>query len=324
MRMPVVALIALLSTSLASCTVAESSPAFDAAVRAGTATDTVPWTPLRDARVLGKLEERDIDESSAIIAASGDRNLFWTLNDSGNDERLFALDSTGADRGAVDVRAAKNRDWEALALGPCEAGQCLYIGDVGDNLARHQTVRIWRIAEPMPPGRKDERKSERVTRLDISYPDGPRDVEAMWVDADTVIWLATKRPTKGVNGTLQRSLVYRVPAAAWRRDGDALAELVDSLPVTPTRDERTQVTDAALSNPLGIAGRDSLLAVRTYGLVMIFRVAGRSGRPGALVARCLLAPLGEKQGEALTWLPDGRLLFTSEKRGAPLRAARCG
>jgi len=40
-------------------------------------------------------------------------------------------------------------------------------------------------------------------------------------------------------------------------------------------------------------------------------------------ARCSLAPLREPQGEAVAWLPDGRVLLGSEKRGAKLFAARC-
>jgi len=252
--------------------------------------------------------------------------VFWTLNDSGNDERLFAFDSAGRDLGAVRVQGARNRDWEAMATGPCDAGRCLYVGDVGDNLARRDAVVLWRIPEPAPPGAGRQTDSEPATALVIRYPDGPRDVEALWVDADTVIWLATKRPMRDPQRQRRPALVYRVSASAWRRAEAVadtfMAELVDSLPIVP-RNERTMVTDAALSNPFGDATRDSLLAVRSYGELLVLRVGLRSGRPLGVVAHCDLVALREAQGEGVTWLPDGRVLLTSEKRHAPLRALRC-
>lgn len=284
-------------------------------------------TAPREVSTLGAFIAKPVREASAAVRSFSHAGVYWTLNDSGNDERLFAFDRTGQDLGAVRVSGARNRDWEAMATGPCEAGRCLYIGDVGDNLSRHDAVRIWRIAEPSPPGAGARVESEPAVAIAVQYPEGPRDVEAMWVDADTVVWLATKRPMRDERGRWRPSLVYRVPASAWHSANGAvtapvLAELIDSLPIVP-RAERTLVTDAALSNPFGDPSLDSLLAVRAYGEVLVLQVGRTSGRPRALLGRCDLAVLREKQGEGVTWLPDGRLLLTSEKRAAPLRAVRC-
>lgn len=278
----------------------------------------------REVSTPGSFTARALTESSAAVRSFGHPGVFWTLNDSGNDERLFAFDSTGRDLGTVRVTDARNRDWEAMATGPCESGRCLYVGDVGDNQARRDAVVIWRVAEPAPPGPGAGSASEPARGLAVRYPDGPRDVEAMWVDADTVVWLATKRPMRDEQRRWRPSLVYRVPAEAWRArvTDTVVAELVDSLPIVP-RSERTLVTDAAMSNPFGDPTVDSLLAIRTYGELLVFRVGRTSGRPQALVGHCDLTPLREKQGEGVTWLPDGRVLLTSEKRFAPLRAVRC-
>jgi hypothetical protein len=280
--------------------------------------------PPSEVATLGAFSDRDLKESSAAVRSFSHPGVYWTLNDSGNDARLFAFDSAGRDLGTVRVTGARNRDWEAMATGPCAAGRCLYVGDVGDNMARHDAVVIWRIAEPAPPGAGTRAESEPAERLAVRYPDGPRDVEAMWMDADTVLWLATKRPMRDADKTRRPALVYRVPAEAWRAGAmdTAVAELVDSLPIVP-RNERTMVTDAAMSNPFGDPTADSLLAVRAYGELLVLRVSRTSGRPRALVARCDLQPLREKQGEGVAWLPDGRLMLTSEKRFAPLRAVRC-
>lgn len=302
---------------LSACAPAESRP-----LRARSGNDTIPLVLPSDVVTTGAFAEKDIRESSAVVRSVQTPGVFWTLNDSGNDERLFAFDSSGADLGAVDVTDAKNRDWEALATGPCDAGRCLYVGDVGDNMARHSTVRVWRLTEPPPPGPKQTVKIREVERLRATYPDGAVDVEAMWVDADTVLWLATKRPATGADGQLRPVRIYRLPASAWRLDAVAVAELVDSLPLVPTRDERTQITDAALANPFADVPADSLLAFRTYGFVLVFRVHGTSGRPRELVAQCDLRALGGS-GEGLTWLSDGRLFLTREGRRASLHALHC-
>ncbi len=272
---------------------------------------------------MGAFVERDIKESSAAVQSYQFPGVFWTLNDSGNNERVFAFDSSGADLGSIKVSGVRNRDWESLAVGPCENGHCLYIGETGDNLGRHDAVTIWRIAEPAPPGAGQKQDATGAVPLHFTYPDGPRDVEAMWVDADTVVWLATKRPSLNARGKPRPALLYRVSPSQWNTQDTARAELVDSLPNVPTRDLGTQITDASLSNPFGDSTRVSQLAVRTYEYLYVFRVPQRSGRPDSLLGVCDLRPLNEKQGEGITWLPDGRVMLTSEKRYAPLRAMRC-
>lgn len=283
----------------------------------------VAFTALTDVDTIGAFAQRDIKESSAAVRSWQSAGVFWTLNDSGNDERLFAFDSTGRDLGTVVVRNAKNRDWESLAAGPCTAGRCLYIGEIGDNQARHDVVSIYRIAEPAPPGAGKRASSELAAALQFRYPDGPRDVEAMWVDADTAVWLATKRPLRDASGRTRPSQLYRLGPELWRTGEVAVATLIDSLPNFASRDLRTQITDAALSNPFGDTAVPSRLAVRTYGMVYVFEVDHASGRPGRLLGHCSLESLDEKQGEGITWLADGRLMFTSEKRFASLVAARC-
>ncbi len=279
--------------------------------------------PPRDVASTGAFAHPDIRESSAAVRSFSHAGVYWTLNDSGNDERLFAFDTAGRDLGAVRITGARNRDWEAMATGPCPEGRCLVVGDVGDNLARHETVTLWRVPEPAPPGAGREVASAPARALALRFPDGPRDVEALWMDADTAVWLVTKREVRGDDGARQRAQVYRLPARAWDAAAPVVAELVDSLPHVATRNRRTLITDAALSNPFGDSAQVSRLAVRTYELLLVFETEPGSGRPLKLVGHCALDALDERQGEGVAWLPDGRVLLTSEKRRAPLHALRC-
>jgi len=275
-------------------------------------------TALRESSQPGAFNTPGLVEASGVVRSEMNAGVFWSQNDSGNDALLFAYDSTGASLGITRVTDASNRDWEAIALGPCASGSCLYIGDVGDNGARQPSVTIWRVAEPAP----GDSGTAPAVALRFRYPDGSRDVESIWVSPDTSIWLLTKRPMMAPNGVSRPVQLYRLPASVWSSSDRQVAALVDSLPIVPlASNDRTWVTDASISSADSTGSRR--LAVLSYERVFIFAVDGTSGRPGSLLGTCDLAPLRMRQGEGLVWLADGRLLFSTEGRRAPLHAGRC-
>lgn len=284
---------------------------------------TAGGVPLQAVQRTGVLESPMLREASGLAPSTRAAGVFWSHNDSGHEPWLHALDLAGRDRGLVTVTGASNRDWEAIAAGPCDGAACLYVGDVGDNLGRRPSVTLWRVREPAVPGRGRRTASAPAESLVVRYPDGGRDVEAMWVDASGDVWLVTKRRLAGRGGTWQRAHVYRVASAGWHGASPVTATLVDSLPHVATRAKRTLITDAALAPSGRTDGAPGRLAVRTYGVLFVFETPPGSGRPLRRLATCDLAVLGEAQGEAIAWLPDGRLLFASEGRGAPLHVARC-
>jgi hypothetical protein len=290
---------------------------------------------LRDVTRTGAIADKALTESSGLTPSTWNPGVFWSHNDSGNEPLLFALDTTGAARGRYRVTGAANRDWEAIALGPCTAGTCLYIADVGDNSARRRSVVLWRVREPALAAAAGtagsssegitqsvpESATESATRLAFRYPDEPHDVEAIWVSPDTSVWIVTKRPLRDFPGALRPVLLFRLPSTAWQATTPVVAELVDSLPLVPVPgNSSTWVTDAAFTShgPDGAS-----VVVRTYQEVMIFDAEARTGRPGKPRARCRLTALYERLGEAVAWLPDGRLVFASEGKGSRLWAARC-
>jgi len=279
---------------------------------------TVPGEPpLRDLARAGELGDARLTEASGVVPSAQEPGVFWSQNDRGNKAMLFAYDSAGVPRGSARVRDADNTDWEAIALGPCASGACLYIGDVGDNYAVRSSVRVWRIREPVT----SETVTESATSLRIVYPGGARDVEAMWVAPDTSLWFATKRPNPDANGMLRPSQLYRVPVSAWSSSATATAELIDSLPIVPsTSVSRDWVTDASLSS-VSSDGRRRL-AILTYGSVYVFDADPVTGRPGAQLSHCAV-PQGERNAEGISWLPDGRLMIANEGRGARLYHGRC-
>ena len=90
----------------------------------------------------------------------------WTHNDSG-EAVIFALDANGSVTGSVRVSGARVGDWEAMAVGPCGAGSCLFIADIGDNEANRDRITIYRVPEPRS-GKRIRRPGCRDLSRDVS------------------------------------------------------------------------------------------------------------------------------------------------------------
>jgi hypothetical protein len=100
-------------------------------------------------------------ENSVAVMSRSQPGVFYSMNDSDNEPLVFALDTTGHDRGLWRVTNATNIDWESASLGPCgdeRATTCLYIGDTGDNESVYQRERS---TAPRSRRRRNRRVSER-------------------------------------------------------------------------------------------------------------------------------------------------------------------
>jgi len=284
------------------------------------------------ATITGYLHRRDLVESSGAALSATQPGVLFTINDSGNEPILYATDSSGADRGAWRVTGATNVDWESIAIGPCagdggpgsvSAGppRCVYIGDTGDNDARHAARAIYRIPEPTATAAGRTGATAPAERVSYAYEGGPRDVEALTVGASGEIALYTKRPLRDARGALRPALVFRLPSTVWASATRATAALADSLPaIHPGGGPGASlVTDAALR------GDGRRVAVRTYTTVYVYASDPATGRiaPGARPAICDVSAVGGDTGEGITWTADGRLLLTSEGRASSVDVVRC-
>lgn len=261
-----------------------------------------PWNEVAaDAHRSGRFRNGALQESSGVAVSRRAPGVLWTFNDSGNPPWLFATDTLGSDLGVFEVTGASNIDWEAMALVPCGPSACIYLADTGDNLERRSSVRLYRLPEPTPtrvPGR-GRQPTARAQSLDVRFPDGPHDVEAMFVDPGGNTYLISK-------GFLSPVRLYRVAAEAWPR-GRVVADSLGPLPIDSGAGLGRLVTDAALAPN----GRE--VAIRTYQDIYFFRrdEAGRL-RPAPGGPACSVAGL-EIQGEGVAWLDDSTLVLTSER-----------
>lgn len=241
----------------------------------------------------------------------------------------MAVDGDGRMVASARPTEARSVDWEALERADCrDGGSCLWVADTGDNRERRSDPILYRMMEPA----LEATAAVGAQTFPIRLPDGPRDVEALFVLPGEAVHLVTK-------GRNHPATVYRYPPPL--RPGKRVTlERVQSLGEAPRRLPR-QVTGAATSPD----GR--MVAVRTYETLRFYRVrsgpgphpedAPRRADEAELPAGLLLAPvpggevnlrpLREAQGEAVGWAPDGRIVLTSEagpggRRGG-LRTLRC-
>jgi hypothetical protein len=109
--------------------------------------------------------------------------VWFTHNDRGDEASLYAFDLSGSFIETHAVRNADHFDWEDIAAAPCpDRGDCLYIGDIGDNDKTRAGIIVYIVREPAPG--KPTRAFERWSAV---YPeeDGPQDAETLLVNPCT-------------------------------------------------------------------------------------------------------------------------------------------
>lgn len=245
-----------------------------------------------------------LSEMSALQASTRDAGMLWSVNDSGSLPRLYRLGTDGRAHGRVWLDTWL-RDAEALALWPRSDGDWLLVGDVGDNRARRDTIRIHALPEPAA----DATRARVVWTLTATFPDGPRDVEGMAVDPhDHALLLLSKRELP--------PRLYRLPLPDADGRPDPAPQPIALLASLPQDMLDGQATG------LDIDRSGLRMAVLGYrGLALFTREAGEPW-PQALARAPLQLPLPAlRKAESVTFSADGQwLLVGSEKRPAPVAA----
>ncbi|CAL9480687.1 hypothetical protein [Streptomyces sp. enrichment culture] len=239
------------------------------------------------------IEDSRITESSGLAASHTHKGVYWTHNDSDDGPYVYAVDGrTGKTVARVTMRGIDPRDVEAISIGP---DGDIYVGDIGDNLdGTWNEVWIYRFPEPK---RLDGDVTVTPTRYTVRYADGPRNAESLMVHPKTGrVYIASKN-AQGKAG------VYAGPK-----------ELTPGAVNTFSRVSGIdfEATDGAFS-PDG-----SRLVLRGYFSGYAYR--WRDGKPEKISS--LPVPL-QRQGESVTFTPDGRtLMFGSEGVRSPVEPVR--
>jgi hypothetical protein len=216
----------------------------------------------------------------------------WTHNDSGQ-PALVALDSRGAVTGQLRVSGAKVEDWEAVAVGPCGTGSCIYIGDIGDNEARRRRITVYRVPEP-----DGASGTAAADAFHATYPDGAHDAETLLV-ADGRLYIVTKGETGPV-------ALYRFPAQLQTGTAMKLERVGDA---SLKADENSRITDGSVSPD------DQWIALRSRSALTFYRVSDLLSGQWRAASTVDLKPLKEPQGEGLALGTENAVFVAGEGGG---------
>lgn len=97
----------------------------------------------------------DLNEASGLVKSRFWENVFWTLNDSGDEARIFPISSIGEilkpewmkDYRGIQIPDAVNVDWESIASD--DKGN-LIIADSGNNSNARRDLTLYIVKEPYP------------------------------------------------------------------------------------------------------------------------------------------------------------------------------
>src|SRR5438874_8851455 len=132
-------------------------------------------------RLLAYIRDPRIKESSGVVASRRYTDVFWTHNDGGGPKKqvLYAIDREGDTRTAFPLIALTLHDWEDIAID--DAGP-LYIGDIGNNDSKRDTLAVYEIDEPNPQAGAGVVSPKGAWKL--KFPEAPFDCERLFVWKD--------------------------------------------------------------------------------------------------------------------------------------------
>jgi hypothetical protein len=166
-----------------------------------------------------------VSEASGLVESRRSPGTFYTHDDSGGEPEVYVLSDDGSIAATQPLAGVVNRDWEDIALGPGRSGGSVYVGEIGDNGGSEDSIFVHRIPEPVLDGQPPGTVLPPVEpdTVELVYPDGARDAEALLVDPATGdLYVISKRES--------RSRVYRAPSPAFEGETVTL-EFLNELPV---------------------------------------------------------------------------------------------
>lgn len=182
---------------------------------------------------------KKLKENSGIVSYSDE--TAWFIEDNGNSDNLYKTNFEGKIIDQLDIKNAKNIDWEDLTK---DNKGNLYIGDFGNNDNKRKDLVILKLPNPeIEKGNKINAKS-----IKFKYPEQqkfPPNKNKMYYDAEALfhynshLYIFTKNRTKPFTG---KTLIYRIPDTK----GNYEAKLIGDINLGTDWDT-CRVTSAAIS-----------------------------------------------------------------------------
>jgi hypothetical protein len=271
-----------------------------------------PEPPFKKSETPATLQAPAIKEASGLAPSLRSDDALWLINDSGAPANLHLINTDGSDRGSLALSNTINRDWEDLAAFTWKDKPHLLIADTGDNAAQHPSCTLIIVEEPpLPaPGKTLAGTITPAWTIRFGYPDGPRDCEAVAVDAAAgKILLVTKRDTP--------PRIYQLPLRPSGNDVQT-ATFLGTTQVTPP--PGTLHPFGAQPTALDLSPDGKSAALLSYiGIFHFPRQPGETWQAALARKPAMLEPHRLQQAESLAFSKNGKSLITlSEGNRSPI------
>ncbi len=275
------------------------------------ASSTVKAQHFEPGKVVGFLSNNAIVEASGMAVSRAVPDRYWLINDSGHDGQVFAINSAGDDLGSIRLVDASNRDWEDLTSFSLDGKHYVAVGDIGDNLDIHKSLKIHVFREPET---LTGQEIKPAWTIEFTLPAGPVNFEAMGADPVAQRFFLISKRTDPI-------ALYSVP---YRSDAPVVAALeLDGVNIPAVK---TTLTEQSLTRHFGrptaldILEDGSAMVVLTYIRALWYARSSSQTWAQALASEptIILLPF-LPQSEALALSQDAQQLFiTTEMWPTPL------
>ncbi len=138
----------------------------------------------------------ELREMSGLAHCRTTPNQLWAINDRGNKAIIHALSLKAELLNSYPLsKDSSNKDWEDLACGRCanSAGECLYIGDIGNNQESRKKIKLYMVPLPLQFEETATGKTVIREKFSLKYPNGKYNAEALLVHPEEpIVLIATK------------------------------------------------------------------------------------------------------------------------------------
>ncbi|SFZ96133.1 hypothetical protein SAMN05216324_11643 [Chryseobacterium limigenitum] len=233
------------------------------------------------------------------IALSQDKKTIWAIEDQGNKNVVYGLDTQGNLVADVLVENAENDDWEDITK---DSQGNIYIGNFGNNDNDRQNLSILKL--DLKDAAQKTAKAVQTTSFhyegQTEFPPKKSnwlyDCEA-FVEMDGNFYLFTKNRSKGFDGTF---LVFQIP----NKEGDFEAKLIGKLKL------QGGYSDAAITSATINSTKDKIVLLTHKNIHVLSGFTANDFNS----VKIQKIPLNHNsQKEAIVFVDDKTLLIADEK-----------
>ena len=243
----------------------------------------------------------EINESSALVKSRQWDDVYWTLNDSGNKNRIFPISREGKmyraqwyseDQGGVYIGDAVNIDWESMTT---DNEGNLYIGACGNNSNVRRDLCVYKFKDPHPLATGTTRYLQKINFYYPEQTEYPAPVDDSNYDCEAIFWAEGRLFLLTKHRSDTNTCLYTLNSMYSEREN----------PVTylSTFDIQGAVTDAECNED------GTKLAVLTYSAVWVFEGEVGNWFEGSIK----WLPISARQCEGICWDDEETLLITNEQ-----------